>query len=786
MFRNYLLSAFRQLQRNRFYSAINIVGFTLGLSAAALTILYARHEWSYDNFFRQPDRIYRVSAKLTNEWFAQMAVPYSSSLCRKPFTEMQQCARVSQWATQFIKYGDKKLSESKIMVTDPGSEFFSIFNFRFIEGDQSNALAAPHSVVITSSLARELFGDNRAVGRLIRYDTIQLAVTGVIEDVPSNSQFDFRFLFTDATIMADQIGAAYTYCLLAPGTNIPALKKKMIAQVRSLPKPADPFSIVQDIAIIPLKDIHFWQGAKFEIKPAGNKVYLYLFITIGAMIVLLSGMNYMNLSIAMYVNRKKEIAVRKVAGAANAQLATQFILEAIFLSLICLPLTLLVIQLILPFFNRLMDLHLSNEFIASPEGLALLAAVTLLLGFLSGSYPAWVLPRLKAISLFKKEMIPGRSGLTLRQVLVTFQMSILVLMLSASWMVRRQLHFIREKDLGFNKEGVLKITNAWHVDSSAFFYLKNKLLTNPSVKSVSQGYVPGDEDYGMSFRADGSDVVNNGLIPVHVDYDYMQTMGIRPVELPDSDRGRNRKLVLINQTLARQLGYKDPIGKKIVLDPGKSDEITWEIGGVFQDFNFFSLRQAVPPMMLSMSPGFGQGVNNNILVKIGTEHIAQTLAFIRQKTAEIVPGIDVNYEFIDDSLNKLYDKEQKLSSLNEVLLSVDIFLSLLGLIGLAAYMNVQRNKEIGIRKVLGASVPDILLLLSSSFLKMTLVAILAGSALSLLLIRQWLDNFAYKTHLSWTVFAGTAGLLLLIIILTTGIQSLRAALVNPVKNLHVD
>jgi putative ABC transport system permease protein len=786
MFRNYLVSAFRQLQRNRFYSAINIVGFTLGLSAAALTILYARHELSYDNFFRQPDRIYRVSAKLTNEWFAQMAVPYSNSLCRKPFAEIQQCARVSQWATQFIKYGDKKLSESKIMVTDPGSEFFSIFNFRFIEGDQANALAAPHSVVITSSLARELFGSNRAVGQLIRYDTIQLAVTGVIEDIPSNSQFDFRFFFTDKNIMADEIGAAYTYCLLAPGTNIPALKKKMMAQVQSLPKPADPFSIVQDIAIIPLKDIHFWEGFKFELKPAGNKLYLYLFITIGAMIVLLSGMNYMNLSIAMYVNRKKEIAVRKVAGAANAQLATQFTLEAICLSLICLPLTLLVIQLILPFFNRLMDLHLSNEFIASTGGFALLVAVTLLLGFLSGSYPAWVLPRLKAISLFKKEMVSGRSGLTLRQGLVTFQMSVLVLMLSASWMVRRQLHFIQEKDLGFSKEGVLKIKNAWRVDSSSFFYLKNELLTNPAVKSVSQGYAPGDEDYGMSFRADGSYPVNTGLISIHVDYDYLQTMGIRLLASADSNRNRTRRLILINQTLARQLGYKDPIGKKIVLDPGKSDEFTREIGGVFQDFNFFSLHQAVPPMLLSMGPRFGQGVNNNILIKIGTEHIAQTLAFIRQKTAEIVPGIDVNYEFIDDSLSKLYNKEQKLSLLNGVLLSVDIFLSLLGLIGLAAYMNVQRNKEIGIRKVLGASVPDILLLLSGSFLKMAGIAILAGSALSLLYIRQWLDNFAYKTPISWMVFADTAGLLLLVILVTAGIQALRAALVNPVKNLRVD
>jgi ABC-type antimicrobial peptide transport system permease subunit len=222
----------------------------------------------------------------------------------------------------------------------------------------------------------------------------------------------------------------------------------------------------------------------------------------------------------------------------------------------------------------------------------------------------------------------------------------------------------------------------------------------------------------------------------------------------------------------------------IVLDPGKSDQVTREIGGVFKDFNYFSLHQAVPPMMLSMSPRFGEGVNNNILVKVRTENLSKTMAYIRLKTASVIPGIDVGYEFLDESLDKLYDKEQKLSLLNGVLLSVDIFLSLLGLIGLAAFMNLQRKKEIGIRKVLGASVPDILLLLSSSFLKMALIAILVGSALSFIFISRWLENFAYKTNLSWMVFGGTGVILVVVIMLTTGVQGLRAAMTNPVKTLR--
>jgi len=784
MLKNYLLSALRNMYLRRFYSMINVLGLTLGLTAAALTILYVRHESGYDNFFRKSDHIYRISARLSNEWFAPMSVPYSATLCQRPFSEIETCARFSRWSTQFVQYGSKKTVESKALVTDPGSDLFNIFDFRFLEGTPDRALSVPHSVVLTSSLAHQLFGDESALNKFIRYDTMWLAVTGVIADVPSNSHLDFGLLFTDARIMKDEIGAAYTYCVLSPQADRKTLKKKIMA----LPKPADAFSVLQDLVILPLKELHFQTDMKYELKTPGNRLYLYLFVVIGTMIMALSCMNYMGLTIAMYGRRQKEIAVRKVAGAANGQLAVQFLLEGLCFCLICLPLTLVLLQGILPFFNRLMGVDLKNEFTISIPDFLLLVAVTVFTGLLSAAYPALLLPNIKAIMLFKKAKLPGRSGFTFRQGLVTFQVTVLMVMISSSWIISNQLRFIRQQDMGFQKEGVLKLKNAWRVDSSAFYYLKNELLSNPDIKSVSQGYTPGDEDYGITFRSETSETIYSGMIPMHVDFDYLATMGIMLIQsdFNKDNSARSRKLTLINETLARQLGYSDPIGRQIIGEAGKSNEWARKIDGVFKDFNYFSLHQAIPPMLLSIGPRFGQGVNNNILVKISLEHVAQTLRFIREKTGRIIPDIALDYEFLDDSLDKLYEKEQRLSSLCQVLLIIDVLLALIGLLGLASYISEQRTKEIGIRKVLGASIMDILQLMSRSFVKITFVAIACGSALSILFIHQWLNEFAYRVRISWTIFAGTAALLLFTVLLTVIFHGLRVSLANPVKSLRTD
>jgi len=782
VFKNYFKTAIQNLLKRRFYSVINILGLSLGLTAAAITVLYVRHELSYDNFHHLSDRTYRISGEQEETWFASLSAPYSNALYHQTFPEVEAITRVRPWPPKFIRYANEKFYEDKILFTDPGSDFFKIFNFSFIQGNANEALKQPNAVVLTSSVAQKLFKHENSIGKAIIYDTFHLTVTGVIKDLPSNTHFDFTVLISNAQAMQDAF-ALNTYCVLSKNADINGFKNKLPA----LSKPANKFQIIQEAAIIPLRKLHFDANMTYEMKPPGSKLYLLLFNLIGLMIVFLSCVNYMNLSIAMYAERRKEIAVRKVVGAGNFGLALQFMIEAISLCLICLPFSLVLLQLILPWFNQFMQVQLRNEFIFSLPAFGILLGITLFIGIISGSYPAWVLPKLKATMLFHRLNITSRGGLNLRQVLVTFQITVLVIIISAGWIMYRQLDYIKQKDLGFNKDAVLKLKGAWMVDSAQYYALKNELLKSHFIKSVSQGFAPGDEDYGFSYKAEGSNTVYNDLILFGADDDYLKTLGIELLDANFKNVGKEKLLryTLINETLARRLGYTEPVGKRIIFSPGKEYEETYIIDGVVKDFNFFSLHQPVGPMLLNIRP-FGSGIHENILVKLQTPDISKAMDFIRKKTEQFIPNIPITAEFLDDSLNKLYNEEQKLSALTRVLMLVTLFLSITGLVGLASYMVQLRIKEIGVRKVLGASVVDILKLLGYSFIKMLVIAIVAGSCISIFAMQKWLQNFAYKTPVSWTVFAGTSAVLLFIIIITVCGHSLKAALVNPVKLLRTE
>jgi putative ABC transport system permease protein len=780
MLSSYFKIAFRNLARRRFYTTINILGLSVGLTAIAIVILYSRYEYSYDRYHTNADRIYRVSGKKQDNWFAALSKHYSDALYKGSFPEVEKIARVRRYPSKFIRYNDKKLVEEKLLVTDPGSRFFNLFDAQFIEGNPREALQQPYAAVLTSSLARQLFGRETALGKSIVFDTLNLAITGVIEDLPGNTHFNYKIIITDAVAM-ENASAMATYCLLSPGADPKVLKQK-IAQ---LPKPEKSFAALDDVAILTLTNLHFDGNMTYEMKPPGNKQYLLLFMLTGIMIVILSCTNYMNLSIAMYAERKKEIAVRKVAGARNLGLAIQFLCEAVCLSLLCLPITWLLIEVILPVFNRFMDVQLRNDFINSFQGWGLFTGLILLIGIISGSYPAWVLPKIKAISLFRKSSIGSKSGLSLRQVLVTFQVTILAAMLSAGWVIHNQVSYMNEKDLGFNKEGVLKLSGSWMVDSAQYYTLKNELLRNSNVLNVSQGFAPGDEDYGFNFKSPASETVHNNIISFGTDYDYLSTLGIglASAGFRDIEKEKPRRLVLVNQTAARQLGYPDAVGQKITINPGTDNERTYTIHGVIKDFHYFSLHRPVAPMILHLR-GFGGGISENILVKVQTAHLQETMEKIKAVSSAIVPNLPLRLSFLDESLEKLYEKEQKLSVLSNVLLAITLFLAMMGLIGLAAYMMALRTKEIGIRKVLGASMLTVLQLLALPFLRMMLIATATGCCLTLVLMNKWLQNFTYKTTISWTVFAGTALLMLAIIAVSVFGQAFKAASRNPVTALR--
>ncbi|HVU59117.1 MAG TPA: ABC transporter permease, partial [Puia sp.] len=525
MLYSFFISTLRHLKKRRWYSAVNIIGLTLGLTAAAIVILYTRHELNYDGFHRQADRIYRMSGRQDGVWFAALSAPYASAVYQHPFPEVETVVRMRRWPPRFIRHAEDKFYEPNTYFTDTGSAFFSLFDFPFMEGSPQAALSAPHSVVLTSSLAMKIFGSEDVLGQALTYDTFRLVVTGVIKDLPSNTHFQFNMLIAEEEPMK-KASAIFTYCALTPGTNVRVLKQKLL----SLPKPANRWAVLDDAVIMPLKNLHFGSNFQYEMKPPGNKLYFYLFLLTGALIILLTCANYMNLSIALYAGRKKEIAVRKVAGAGSWQLAIQFLVESVVLALICLPLTNALVELVLPPFNTFMNTHMDNELARSWEGFGLLAAATLLIGVLSGSYPALVLPRIKAISLFKKQTFLGRGGLSLRQALVGFQVTVLVVMISSSWMIRNQLRYMQETDLGFTREGILKLKGAGMVDSFQFYTLKNELLRNSAIRKVSQGLVPGDEEYGLTFKADGGMAIHQGVINFGTDYDYLNTLGVKLLE----------------------------------------------------------------------------------------------------------------------------------------------------------------------------------------------------------------------------------------------------------------
>jgi putative ABC transport system permease protein len=778
--RNYFISAVRNLYRKRFYTAINIFGLTLGLTAAAIVILYSRHELSYDRFHPESDHTYRISGnrKFNNTWFVGLPITYSNELYRKTLAEIESIVRIRLWPPKFIRYKSNKIFEEKILITDPGSDFFRLFDFRFLEGSSTEALRQPNSAVITLSVAQQLFGNEDPVGQTIVFDTLQFTVTGIIKDLPSNTHFDFKVLFTNAHAMEEATGTI-TYAKFYPNTDLQAFKKRLL----SIPNPANEFDVLADAAIIPIEDLHFESSMTYEMKPSGSKRYFLSFVLTGILITILSWVNYMNLSVALYAERRKEIAIRKVVGAGNASLAVQFLLETICLSLACLPLALLLVEWLLPWFNQLMGIHMQHEFIRSPHDFGLLAGVTMLIGIASGFYPAWALPQLKAMMLFKKESMISKSGLSLRQALVTFQIAVLVFVISVSWIIHNQLTYMQKSDVGFQKEGVLKLKGAWWVDSVQYNTLKSELLRYPSIQQVSSGFAPGDEDYGFSFKEANSDIVYNDLITFVTDEDYLKTLGLELIHtdynnLSDEKPGRR---ILINETLARRLG-SDVLGKTLVLSPGNQERM-YTINGVFKDFNFFSLRQPMAPMLLRLQPD-GSAIYQNILIKIQAGHYAQTLGHIKKKADEIIPDIPLTTEFLDDALNRLYEKEQKLFALNKQLLLVAVLLSVLGLTGLAGYMSELRAKQIGVRKVLGASVAQVLALLSQDFIRLVLIAVLIATPVAWYAMHRWLQDFAYRIEIGVGVFLVAGMTATLIVLATVSWKSIKAALANPVDCLR--
>jgi putative ABC transport system permease protein len=796
MLRHYLKSAFRNLTRSKSYAAINITGIAIGLTAFWLIALYVGDELSYDRYIPKADRIYRVAQHASwdggNLHIATTSPPFAPAL-KNSFPEIEEACRIIGEGGGIISVGEKKIKADDILFADNSA--ITVFDYTFLYGDRSKALVAPNGIVLTETLATTLFGNAAAaLGKTVAFENNYTnTVTGVIKDIPANSHIRFSGL---RSLPANYTGGwqqanLFTYILLKKNTNVVALEKKLPAFAATTIQKEMGVSDYK-MELQPVRDIHLHSNLGYEGGANSSSSRMYIFIAIAALILLIAMINYMNLSSARSSARVKEIGVRKVVGSERSHLAGLFITESLVVTLFAAGIAFFLVNVLLPLFNNLSGKELTVwRFGAIPT----LLAITLFVGVtgvISGLYPAFFLSRFKTIPALKGQMGNIAASLLFRRSLVVFQFVITVFMIASSGIIYQQMQYALHKDLGFNKEQVL----TFHINDrnvrTQVAALKTKLLQNPLIEGAAAAGNPiGNNDLGaegLHFEtADGHFSSGTKMVQeLMVDADYLNTMDIHlstgrnfSNSMPTDKYGA----MLINETLANELGWKDPIGKRaqFTIDAkGTLSERT--VVGVIKDFHTYSLQHKVEPMVLLMPPV--ASMEDNLYVKLKKGAGSEALKFIETTYSQFDNSNPVELHFLDQNFARQYAAEEKQGKLALIFTILAVFIAALGLFGLAAFAAHQRVKEIGIRKVLGASVGSLTAMLSRDFIKLVIIAILIATPIAWIAMDKWLEDFAYRVAIHWWVF-GLAGVLALIVALgTVSFHAIRAALMNPVKSLR--
>jgi putative ABC transport system permease protein len=809
MLQNYFKTALRNLWKNKGFSAINITGLAIGLATCLLMIIYVIDELGYDRYNTKADRIYRLDGdlKFGDNHFIMASAPAPAGLAMlQDFPEIEQQVRFRNSGGLLIRKGNQNIKEDKVIYAD--SSLFDVFTLPMIAGDPHTALVAPHTVVVTEKMAKKYFNSAAAaIGRdLVVNDSIGYKVTGVIRDMPSQSHFNYDFFLPMSELedsrRSDQwLSFNYnTYVLLHEGADAKKLEAKLGGMVLKYVAPLIKSAVNLNMddftrgggyvrfSLTPLTAIHLHSNKSSELGANGSIQYVYIFSAIAAFILLIACVNFMNLSTARSSNRAKEVGVRKVLGSLRPQLVFQFIMESTLISLIAMILGLLIAWVLLPYFNQLASKQMNIGLFSRPWLAPSLLALVIFVGLLAGSYPALFLSAFRPIAVLKGIRSTGfRSG-WLRNSLVVFQFGISIFLIVGTVVIYGQLRYIRTKKLGFDREHVLIIQNAYPLgdDIKAF---TNELMKLKGVQGVTvTGFLPtsgwrNDNAYFLSPGLDTKTAIS--LQSWQIDEQYIPVLGMKMAagrnfskEFPSDSNG-----LVINETAARMMGYPDPINKNLYdLEDLQSKKLKiWHIVGVVKDFNFNSLREVVTPLGFMLRANSG-----NMALRINSRDIPGLIARVEDKWRAIAPGQPFSYSFMDDDFNALYLSEQRMGRISLSFSLLAIFIACLGLFGLTAYAAEQRTKEIGIRKVLGATVTNIIGLLSGDFLKLVILAALITFPFAWWAMHNWLQDFAYRIAISWEVFALAAVMAAGIALLTVSFQAFRAALANPVKSLRTE
>lgn len=801
--------AFRNLIRQKGYSFINIAGLAIGVTCCILILLYVVDELSYDRYNEKADRIYRVGVKgiVGNHEFNQVitAAPMAAALVRD-YPEVIEATRFATFGYPVVRYKDKVFSEEKFYWGD--STFFEVFSIPFWEGDPKTALTKPNTVVITRAMAEKYFGDEDPMGKLLNTDNRRdYLVTGVIENIPQNSHFHFDFMASleSYETSRQQIWLShnyYTYIVLREGASPENLEAKFPDLVRKYvgPQLQEAAGISYDQMVEsggafgyflqPLTDIHLHSDLDYEIEPNGNVAYIYIFSVIAFAILLIACINFMNLATARSANRAKEVGIRKTVGSSRQQLVQQFLAETVFMAVLAIILALFLVEFFLPLFNNLsgknLYLHYFDNFVTIP----MLVGLALFVGLLAGIYPAFFLAAFRPVSVLKGgglQRTNGRSPL-LRSGLVVFQFTISVTLFIGTFVVYDQLNYIQNKKLGFNKEQIVVVEKTDDLFERIVPFM-DELRQYANIISVSNmSTLPGKNFGSSAFRLAGaSGEQTHVLWTMRSDYDFAKTYEIEMAagRFFSPDWGTDSSALVLNETAVKELGLTGAVGKDLVqLGRSPEEAQTYKIIGVMKDFHFESLHQKIRPMTIRLFGADNRG--RYLSVRVRPDDIRNTLAFLDKTWKKYAHDQAFEYVFFDQEFAKLYEAEQRTSKILTVFSVLAILIAGLGLFGLASFITEHRTKEIGIRKVLGASITNVVLLLSKQFTKWVLFASLIAWPVAYFVMNKWLESFAYRTHIHVQIFVLSALAALVIALITVSYQTVKAALANPVTSLRYE
>jgi putative ABC transport system permease protein len=801
MFKNYLKIALRNFRKYKAYSVINIAGLASGIACCILILLYVQGELSYDRFHDKADRIYRVITDEESEGqvrhLAHTYGPLAPALLTD-FPEIEHAVRLFPHNLAVQLGAQKSFHEERFFFAD--SAVFEVFSYGFKRGNPKTALRAPYSLVLTEATAQRYFGDENPIGKVLRIEgQYDFNVTAVLENPPPTSHFHFDFLASMENV-PQVLGwdphwhwpPFYNYVLLPEHVSAESIESRFPQFIaKNIGRDAVDS---RSFHLQPLKDIHLNARLESEIAPTGNMAYIYLFSAIAFFILLIACINFMNLATARSANRSREVGLRKVVGAQRAQLIKQFLGESLFYSFLAMLFALVLVEMLLPRFNQLLGKQIDVNYFEN-WGLSLgLIVLAFLVGIISGSYPAIFMSSFRPLKVLQGKLFSAsgqRSALRFRSVLVVTQFAISIALIIVTYVVSGQLNFIQNKRLGFNKEHIVVIPIRDAETQNNYEILKNALVAQPDVldAAVLSNFPWQSGFYDFPVHAEGMREDAELNFPVLlVDHDFVRTFGMEVVEGRDfakeftTDKGG---AFLLNETAVQNFGWDSALGKKLTMKHiASGDDVAGRVIGVVKDFHFRSLHHEIEPLAILIAPA--EYYVDNMAVRIDGQNISAALASLEQKWREFVPSRPFLYFFLDEDFDALYRKEEKLSSIFQGFATLAIFIACLGLFGLASFSAEQRRKEIGIRKTLGATVQNIAFLLSKEFTKLTVVANVIAWPLAFFIMKDWLQNFAYRIDLSLMTFVVSGIIALSIALLTVSYQAIKAALTNPVEALRYE